>query len=375
MKVLHVSPTEFGHGAIFGGGERYAFELARAMAARADVVLLTFGDARRASRDGPLALERLPAGWTARRNPLAANPLRARFAGLVRWADVVHAHQAATFATAAAMVLGRALGRRTFVTDLGGGHAYAPTSYLPILRGIDGMLLLSAYSRRLWYDMPRAQRPDRLDVIYGGVDTARFSPGGGPKRPGEVLFVGRVLPHKGVNYLVEAIEPPLRLTVAGRHSDAGYSRWLRDLANGRPVRFLDEVTDEQLVDLYRGAMVTVLPSVYRAFDGSQTVVPELLGLVVLESLACGTPVIVSEVASLPELVEDGVTGFVVPPNDPAAIRSRLEHLRAHPELAARMGAEGRARVLARFTWDAVARSCLTAYADGRAEAGAGQEVG
>ena len=375
MKVLHVSPTAFGPGAIVGGGERYAFELARAMAARADVVLLTFGGARRAFADGGLAIECLPAGWTARRNPLAANPLRARFARLVRWADVVHAHQVATFATAAAMVLGRALGRHTFVTDLGGGHAYAPTSYLPILRGIDGMLLLSDYSRRLWHDVPRARRPERLDVVYGGVDTKCFSPGDVPKRPGEVLFVGRVLPHKGVDYLVEAIEPPLRLTVAGCHYDAGYAQRLQALAHGRPVRFLDEVTDDQLVDLYRGAMATVLPSVYRAFDGSRTVVPELLGLVVLESFACGTPVIVSEVASLPELVEDGVTGFVVPPNDPAAIRARLEHLRAHPEQAARMGAEGRARVLARFTWDAVARSCLAAYASVGTEAGADWEVG
>ena len=362
VKVLYVSPTGFGPGSIVGGGERYALELARAMAERADVVLLTFGADRASAREGRLRVERLPAGWTARWNPLAANPLRVRLASLVRWADVVHAHQVATFATSAAMVLGRALGRGTFVTDLGGGHPYAPTSYLPILRGIDAMLLLSEYSRGLWEGMPRTRRPARIDVVYGGIDPSRLTPGTAPKPAGRVLFVGRVLPHKGVDYLIEAIEPPLCLTVAGRHYLDSYAQRLRALAAGRRVRFLADVSDEQLVDLYRSAMVTVLPSVYTTSDGARSDVPELLGLVVLESLACGTPVVVSEVASLPELVEDGVTGFIVPPNDPAAIRDRLGYLLAHPEEAARMGETGRARVLERFTWDAVARSCLDAYA-------------
>jgi glycosyltransferase involved in cell wall biosynthesis len=369
VKVLHVSPTAFGPGSIVGGGERYALELARAMAGRADVALLTFGADRGSSRQGGLSVECLRAGWTARWNPLAANPLRARFAALVRWADVVHAHQVATFTTAAAMTLGRALGRRTFVTDLGGGHRYAPTNYLPILRRIDGMLLLSEYSRRLWETMPRARRPARLEVVYGGIDPLRFGPGTAPKQAGGVLFVGRVLPHKGIDYLIEAIQPPFGLTVAGRHSLDSYSSRLRALAAGRPVRFLTDVTDQQLVDLYRRAMVTVLPSVHVTSDGVRSEVPELLGLVVLESLACGTPAIVTGVASLPELVEDGVTGFIVPPNDPGAIRDRLEYLQAHPDEVARMGQRGRARVLERFTWDAVARSCLAAYA------ASGQRVG
>ena len=201
-------------------------------------------------------------------------------------------------------------------------------------------------------------------MVYGGIDPSRFTPGAARTQAGGVLFVGRVLPHKGIDYLIQAIEPPLCLTVAGRQCLDQYSQRLRALAGGRPVRFLTDVTDEQLVDLYRSAMVTVLPSVHTTSDGARSDVPELLGLVVLESLACGTPVVVSDVASLPELVEDGVTGFIVPPNDPAAIRDRLRYLLAHPAEAARMGVEGRARVLERFTWDAVARACLAAYAAG-----------
>jgi glycosyltransferase involved in cell wall biosynthesis len=78
-------------------------------------------------------------------------------------------------------------------------------------------------------------------------------------------------------------------------------------------------------------------------------------------MACGTPAIVSDAASLPELVEDGVTGFIVPPNDPAAIRGAIMKLINDPALRARMGRQARASVEARFTWDAVAARCLRAY--------------
>jgi glycosyltransferase involved in cell wall biosynthesis len=66
---------------------------------------------------------------------------------------------------------------------------------------------------------------------------------------------------------------------------------------------------------------------------------------------------------MPEVVEDGVTGFVVPPNDPAAIGERLAWLAAHPDRAAVMGVAGRERVLRHFTWDAVVSRCLAAYVD------------
>jgi glycosyltransferase involved in cell wall biosynthesis len=99
-------------------------------------------------------------------------------------------------------------------------------------------------------------------------------------------------------------------------------------------------------------------------------VAELLGLAALESMACGTAAIVSRVAALPEIVEDGVTGFIVPPNDPAALRERLRALDADPDLAEAMGRRGREAVLARFTWDAAADRCLRAYRAGAAEAAA-----
>jgi len=109
----------------------------------------------------------------------------------------------------------------------------------------------------------------------------------------------------------------------------------------------------------------VLPSVYRTTYGDESKVPELLGQTLLEGMACGRPVICTRVASMPEIVEDGVCGFIVPPNDPVAIAERMRWLREHPTEAVAMGAAGRQRVLEKFTWPQVVRRCLEIYANPR----------
>jgi len=106
----------------------------------------------------------------------------------------------------------------------------------------------------------------------------------------------------------------------------------------------------------------VFPSVYRNMYGDETKVPELLGQTLLEGMACGTPAICTDVASMPEIVEDGRSGFIVPPNDPSAICRKLTWLRDHPAETAEMGVAARQRVLGKFTWPAVVQRCLEIYA-------------
>jgi glycosyltransferase involved in cell wall biosynthesis len=79
-------------------------------------------------------------------------------------------------------------------------------------------------------------------------------------------------------------------------------------------------------------------------------------------MACGTPVVCTRVASMPEVVEDGKTGFIVEPGDREAMHARLQWLAAHPTEANAMGAEGRRVVLERFQWPQVVQRCLDAYA-------------
>jgi starch synthase len=127
------------------------------------------------------------------------------------------------------------------------------------------------------------------------------------------------------------------------------------------VRFIFDADDAQLVEEYSSALVTVLPSVYTDLFGEHRAAPELLGLTLLESMACETPVIATTVGGLPEVVEDGVTGFLVPPNDSQALADKIQWLVANPNRAREMGERGRRRVLEKFTWEAVARRCLDCY--------------
>ena len=85
------------------------------------------------------------------------------------------------------------------------------------------------------------------------------------------------------------------------------------------MAFHQDCDDDALIDAYRRSLCVVLPSVYKTMYGDETTVPELLGQTLLEGMACGSPVICTRVASLPEVVEDGVTGFIVPPNSPARL--------------------------------------------------------
>lgn len=359
MKVLHISPTFFDDASVIGGAERYVWELAKAMTTLADVSLVTFGPTkRRESRDGVSIeqLRRLP----IIEHPLASNPVSWPFLRAIRRADVVHCHQVDTFPTAVGILAARMMGKPVFVTDLGGGHMYAPSNYLPILRKASGFLLISEYSRALWQQAPHARQPERLDVIYGGVDTDHFVPGG-VKDPDMVLYVGRLLPHKGIEYLIDAVEAPMRLHVVGRPYDAAYFDMLQERARGKSVVFEHDVDDRGLVERYQRALVSVLPSVPTDWKGQTTAVAELFGLVVIEAMACGTPAIVSRTTSLPELVDDGRTGWIVPPADSAALGRRLREVHANPALAATMGAAARTHVMSQFTWRATAERCLSAY--------------
>lgn len=359
MRVLHVSPTFFDDASVIGGAERYSWELAKAMSQMADVAFLTFGASVRAERRDGVDIQQLRRRAVLN-HPLAANPVSWRFMRAVACADVVHCHQVDTFSTAAAIVAARMMRKPVFVTDLGGGHPYSPANYLPILRLASGLLLISDFSRMQWREAPAARRPPRADLIYGGVDIEHFTPGGA-KDPNMVLYVGRIVPHKGIEYLIDAIESPMTLQVVGRPYDQAYFAMLQERARGKSVIFAHDVDDRGLVERYRRAAVSVLPSVSTDWAGNTTAVSELFGLVVIEAMACGTPVIVSRTTSLPELVDEGRTGWIVPPGDALALRQRLRDVQHQPDRALAMGAAARERVVSGFTWRASAERCLRAY--------------
>jgi glycosyltransferase involved in cell wall biosynthesis len=357
MQVVHVAPTAFGAAGLFGGGERYPLELARALAAEegVDCRLVTFGSAPAAGRDGSGLRVRVL-------RPLAhlgghpAHPVAPGVLAAVRGGGVVHTHhtRSAPSRLAALAVPRDAL---LVTTDHGlGGDASRRWA-----RRFDGFLPVSRYAAATL----RAP-PARTRVIYGGADPARFRPDPATPRAG-VLFVGRLTPHKGVDRLLRALPAGAELTLAGttghdrRFPERSYPELLRSLAADRSVRMAGPVTEKELPALHRRAAVFALPSVDRTCYGRPVAISELLGLSVLEAMASGTPVVASRIGGVPEVVTDGETGFLVDPGDVGGLHDRLATLLADRRLARQMGDAARAAVLDRFTWRACARRCLAAY--------------
>jgi glycosyltransferase involved in cell wall biosynthesis len=353
LRVLHLVPALFGSdGGLVGGAERFALELARHMADVIPTRLLSFGDEERRETFGHLSVRVAGRPWYVRGQ--RSNPLSAAILSEIRRADVVHCHQQHVVASTIAALFCRATGRRVFVSPLGGG-GWDVSGYVKTDRWYHGRLHISEYSRRV-YGSERGSR-----VIYGGVDIERFAPPANGVKRDTVLFVGRILPHKGVDVLIDAVTADMRVEIIGPASDGGFVRDLRVLASGKTVTFRHDADDKELIAAYRRALCVVLPSVYRTRYGTETLVPELLGQTLLEGMACGAPTVATDVASLPEIVADGVTGFVVPPGNPQALGERLRWLNEHREAADEMGRAGRQRVIDRFTWPAVVQRCLTAY--------------
>ncbi|HWM90970.1 MAG TPA: glycosyltransferase family 4 protein [Thermoanaerobaculia bacterium] len=153
--------------------------------------------------------------------------------------------------------------------------------------------------------------------------------------PGYLLFVGRLRIRKGVEVLLEAMPPGARLLIAGdgEHRAALESR----VGAGPDVKFLGRCDAGRVRGLLRGAAALVVPSIY-----------EGMPLVILEAMESGVPVVASRVSGIPEVVEDGLTGWLVPPEDPPALAAALGEVLDRPDEARRRGEAGRRRVDERF---------------------------
>ncbi|AVH60475.1 MULTISPECIES: glycosyltransferase family 4 protein [Streptomyces] len=198
-----------------------------------------------------------------------------------------------------------------------------------------------------------------LAILPNGVDTTAYHPAvRPPSREPYVLFVGRLVPQKGVDVLLRAFGavlrriPRARLLVVGDGEQRLYlERMARALGLMPQVVFLGWQTGPELVHLYQQAEVLAVPSVYEPF-----------GLVALEGLACGRPVVASRTGGLADIVTDGTDGWLVDPADHLQLAQRLAWLLLDRRLAEGFGSAAVARA-AQFAWEAVTARTQRLYAD------------
>lgn len=228
----------------------------------------------------------------------------------------------------------------------------------PITRRIWGKAgKLVALSEAL-ADIARRTSPNiEYTIIPNGVDEIHFAPPDSREDHTRLrlVTVARLLERKGIHTIIEACAVPetlpIELTIVGTGS---YEKTLRDqVANldfDGSVKFAGYVTNEDLPELYRKMDAFVLPSETESF-----------GLVFAEAMACGLPILASNVGGIPETVRHGIDGLLCPPGQPELLRENIQTLFDNRDARLRMGDSGRQRILDHYTWHKVSQRYLDTY--------------
>jgi starch synthase len=259
--------------------------------------------------------------------------------------------------------------------QLGGGYRVSSWVERTSYEHADAVIAVSEGMRADVLDCYPSLRPERVHVVRNGIDPVRYHPveqtselerlGVDPARP-IVAFVGRITRQKGVEHLLvaaHAMDPAAQLLLCAGAPDtpeiaAETATAVAELAATRPGVFWvrQMLPVETVRQVLSAATVFVCPSVY-----------EPLGIVNLEAMACGTAVVASDVGGISEVVDDPVTGLLVPfdEHDPQAfadgLAARVNELLADPQRAAAMGRAGRARAVEEFSWATVAERTVDVY--------------
>jgi glycosyltransferase involved in cell wall biosynthesis len=217
---------------------------------------------------------------------------------------------------------------------------------------IDQFIALTEFTAQKLVES-RLTTQDKISVLGNFLPDPLPAPGSFDKREPYVVYLGRLSPEKGVEILLDAVTglPDLRVKIAGDGPQTGVLQTIARQQGLQQVEFLGRVAGEEKWGLLRHATAVVVPSVcYEAFP-----------FVVLESLAAGTPVVASNLGSLPYVVEDGKSGLLFRAGDSQDLREKLAWLVQHPSEALQMGRYGRQVVEKRFSASAHYEELMQIY--------------
>ncbi|MEV6779601.1 glycosyltransferase family 4 protein [Streptomyces syringium] len=239
-----------------------------------------------------------------------------------------------------------------------------------VARRLPSVLTVSGSSRQEIVDH-LGVRDERIHVVHIGADTQLFSPDPAVAEvPGRIVTTSSAdVPLKGLVFLIEALakvrteNPDAHLVVVGKRAEGGpVAAAIERYGLEGAVEFVKGITDAELVDLVRSAQIACVPSLYEGFS-----------LPAAEAMATGTPLVATTGGAIPEVAgPDGETCLAVPPGDAGALAAALGRLLGDAGLRRRLGAAGRERVLARFTWEQAAIGTAERYRAAIADRGAGR---
>lgn len=366
-------PGNFG----VGGGETYSFRVAMKLAERGHKVTFYTGRFPGIKKNllvmGNLRIEYLPVkiwkgiAYYAVMPSLAAKLLTGRF-------DIIHSWQFPTAYTFVSGIAAKLRNKKFIVSHVGltPEISRATRLFSKMNRGlVDKVILLTDFGRKYYKGYLEKKK---LDVIYPGIDTNFFKPTRDEKLEKKfsgkkvVLYAGRLIPAKGVDYLVRAFAK-----VSAKHRKSALiiigqgpmEKHLRELAVklkiDDKVVFTGYVPDEKMSAYYTLADVFVLPPVYKDSLGGYAPEPGGFGLVLAEAMACNTPTIATKVDTIPYWIKEGRNGLLCEPNDSDCLAKKIELLFANKRLRERIVKTAREIVHEKYSLDSVADQLENIY--------------
>ncbi|MCW2639084.1 MAG: glycogen synthase [Dactylosporangium sp.] len=376
---------------VYGGAGVHVEYLARELRRLTEVRVHCFGAPR---REAGVTAYLDPPGLAGANPALRTMGVDLEMAAGAAGADVVHSHT--WYANLAGHVAKLLHGVPHVVTthsleplrpwkaeQLGGGYALSSWCERTAVEAADAVIAVSEGMKRDVLTAYPAVDPERVRVVHNGIDTEQYAPDRGtdvlerlgidPGRP-SVVYVGRITRQKGLPYLLRAarsLPPGVQLVLLAGAPDTpeiaaeveALAAELRSTREG-VVWVQAMLPKDEVIQVLTHAAVFVCPSIY-----------EPMGIVNLEAMACETAVVATATGGIPEVVEDGVTGLLVPieqaadgsgtPRDPdrfvADLASAITRLLEDPDRAAEMGRAGRHRAVEHFSWASIAERTMQVY--------------
>jgi starch synthase len=376
---------------VYGGAGVHVAELVKALRTNIEVQVRCFGEPR---PEPDVFAYRVPTELQGANATLSTLGVDLQIAADVAGTDLVHSHT--WYANAAGQLASMLHGVPHVVTahsleplrpwkaeQLGGGYRISSWVEKNAFESADAVIAVSDGMRRDILRSYPALDPEKVSTVYNGIDLDRWRPtldeavlaelGIDPQRP-TVVFVGRITRQKGLPYLLRAIQnlpADVQVVLCAGAPDtpeilAEVTAGVRALQQERTgLIWIDRLLDQRSLSVVlSSATVFVCPSVY-----------EPLGIVNLEAMACGLPVVGTATGGIPEVVEDGVTGVLVPidqltdgtgtPVDPDRfvhdLTAALVEVLSDPSRAAEMGRAGRLRAQRMFSWTQIATDTEAIY--------------
>jgi len=357
MRIVHLAESFWPR---IGGGEIFISELARSLQARGHACQIVTNE-----------LQGLPAaedrdGLPIRRLPFTRPLLQRDLPGILRvsaqlrelltdWQpDLLHLHSQYAISFYFLRVGPTLKIPSLYTTHVPFVLQQAPNpAVAAILNTVDAIVAISDAMRRQIITLNPAHTA-KTRLIYNGLARPNLSPGPLPQNPSVLLAAARLVPEKGLDVLLRSLPtvlqdfPTLQTIVGGDGPERAPLEHLAvELGISHAVSFPGWLDPQQVPVQMNRATLTVVPSRWQ----------EPFGLVAIQSMQVARPVVASRVGGIPEIVKDGETGLLVPPDDPAALSHAILRILHNPVKAAQMGLRGRERAEHLFGWE----RCITEY--------------